>query len=87
MSTMWWMEPGWKSAVCGCGANIWNSGGDPDWGRCWPCMQRETERTAQRDREEREYYEAMEREHYAALYSDACEPWFDASSFDINDEA
>lgn len=37
---LWWLERGWTDAQCGCGANIWKSGGDPDWGRCFPCMER-----------------------------------------------
>lgn len=37
--TLWWLQPGWKQACCSkCGANIWNSGGDPDWGLCSTCM-------------------------------------------------
>lgn len=37
--SLWWLEPGWKSATCMCcGANIWGTGGDPDWGRCLGCM-------------------------------------------------
>ena len=36
--TFYWLEPGWKSATCPhCGVNIWNSGGDPDWGECYEC--------------------------------------------------
>jgi len=33
MSNLWWLLPDWKAAVCpSCGVNIWDSGGDPDWG-------------------------------------------------------
>lgn len=40
MSGLWWLEPGWKQTCCGmCGQNIWNSGGDPDWGLCYPCFE------------------------------------------------
>lgn len=40
MSELWWLQPGWADAKCGnCGAHIQQSGGDPDWGLCWPCMQ------------------------------------------------
>lgn len=49
--TLWWMRPGWADAACGqCGAHIQQSGGDPDWGLCWPCMQYQTS-VAQADRE------------------------------------
>ena len=35
---MWWLQPGWKAARCAdCGANIWDSGGDPDHGVCHDC--------------------------------------------------
>lgn len=37
--SLWWLQPGWKSTTCQCcGANIWNSGGDPDWGECYECF-------------------------------------------------
>lgn len=36
--SFWWMQPGWKSAMCSCGVNIWNSGGDPDHGVCYDCF-------------------------------------------------
>jgi hypothetical protein len=37
--SLYWLEPGWTSALCSrCGANIWNSGGDPDWGECFDCF-------------------------------------------------
>lgn len=40
--TLWWLQPGWSDALCGfCGAKI-APDGDPDWGVCWPCKQRET---------------------------------------------
>ena len=32
------MQPGWKNATCACGTNIWDDGGDPDWGACYECM-------------------------------------------------
>jgi len=35
--SLWWMQPGWTDARCGCGKTIWPEG-DPDWGMCWPCM-------------------------------------------------
>lgn len=37
--TLWWLEPGWTDAACMCcGQNIHASGGDPDWGMCYPCF-------------------------------------------------
>lgn len=77
--SLYWLEPGWKSAVCGCGANIWQSGGDPDWGYCWPCMQRRTDDSEA----ERRYYADMEREYYAAMICEECEPWFDNTAFAV----
>ena len=38
MSDLWWLSPGWKNARCSCGQNIWDSGGDPDWGMCYECF-------------------------------------------------
>lgn len=39
MSSLWWFEPDWKSACCAnCGRNIWDTGGDPDWGLCYECF-------------------------------------------------
>lgn len=75
--SLYWLEPGWKNAVCACGANIAATGGDPDWGRCWPCMQRHTESQQQ----ERDYYAEMERQYYADMMCEECEPWFDGSAF------
>ena len=41
MSDLWWLQPGWKSATCPhCGVNIWDTGGDPDWGECYECKVR-----------------------------------------------
>lgn len=34
---LWWLQPGWKDARCSCGSNIWQTGGDPDWGECFDC--------------------------------------------------
>jgi hypothetical protein len=35
---MWWLQPGWKEALCiDCGKKIWPEG-DPDWGRCVECF-------------------------------------------------
>lgn len=64
--SLWWMQPGWADARCAsCGEHIQASGGDPDWGYCWPCMQRN--QNAQQS--EREHYEAMEREHWEQEYA------------------
>lgn len=39
MSSFWWFDPGWKKTTCArCGKNIWDSGGDPDWGLCYDCF-------------------------------------------------
>lgn len=41
----------WLETTCyNCGQNIHASGGDPDWGLCWPCMEHQTN-LAQADRE------------------------------------
>ena len=37
MTDLWWLQPDWKNTRCACGVNIWNSGGDPDWGECYEC--------------------------------------------------
>jgi len=43
--TLWWLEPGWKDAICpSCGLNIWETGGDPDWGECYYCKTRHQKR-------------------------------------------
>lgn len=34
---LWWLQPGWTSAKCACGATIWPEG-DPDWGACYACF-------------------------------------------------
>lgn len=37
-----WSEPYWKKTLCiKCGRNIWDSGGDPDWGLCLECFDKE----------------------------------------------
>lgn len=35
--SLWWLQPGWTSAHCACGARIWPEG-DPDWGACYECF-------------------------------------------------
>lgn len=36
--SFYWLEPGWTSAICPyCGVNIWDDGGDPEWGACYQC--------------------------------------------------
>ncbi len=35
--TLWWLQPGWRDAICSCGARIWPEG-DPDWGACYDCF-------------------------------------------------
>ena len=38
--SLYWLSPSWKKARClRCGTNIWDSGGDPDWGYCYECYQ------------------------------------------------
>lgn len=45
MSELWWLQPGWKGGCCAeCGANIWDSGGDPDWGLCFEHFSQKVER-------------------------------------------
>jgi hypothetical protein len=51
MSSFWWMKPGWKSTVCSCGANIWESGGDPDHGVCYDCFSHPSASTHELDHE------------------------------------
>ena len=57
MSNLWWLEPGWTDACCmSCGANIYATGGDPDWGYCYGCFtahMREQEIQAQEQEIER----------------------------------
>lgn len=61
--SLWWLQPGWGDACCAtCGTNIQSTGGDPDWGYCWPCMNRRQDEKRQMREQEREYYEAMERD-------------------------
>lgn len=36
--TLWWLQADWKKAICFCGVNIWDSGGDPDSGLCLSCF-------------------------------------------------
>jgi len=51
MSNFYWLRPEWTETPCyNCGQNIHASGGDPDWGLCWPCMEHQTN-LAQADRE------------------------------------
>lgn len=60
MSSLWWLEPGWKQTTCAqCGGTIWPQG-DPDWGLCYGCkMDEHQHRMA-----EAEYYEQMEQNRY-----------------------
>ena len=54
MSNFYWLDPSWKQALCGdCGRNIWDDGGDPDWGYCYDCFTRRTEKRKQETRERR----------------------------------
>lgn len=59
--SFYWLEPGWKSARCACGANIWDTGGDPDWGACFNCFSRQTN--------QEKAYEAAMNEQYAEQYA------------------
>lgn len=35
---VYWLRPEWKDTCCPhCGRNIWQTGGDPDWGECYDC--------------------------------------------------
>lgn len=44
MSNFWWFDPSWGDATCAfCGANIKETGGDPDWGKCYDCFSQELE--------------------------------------------
>lgn len=56
--SFWWMKPGWKSAECSCGANIWDDGGDPDWGQCYSCLTKEIEAEKATNEEYNAYMEA-----------------------------
>lgn len=49
--SLYWLRPEWTEALCAhCGQNIYASGGDPDWGLCWPCMEHQNN-LAQAERE------------------------------------
>lgn len=65
MSHLWWLEPGWTKARCGCGATIWPEG-DPDWGVCYGCMCAQQEQQ-QSDREQ-EHYAALEHAYWQELW-------------------
>lgn len=55
MSGLWWLQPGWGDACCAqCGQNIKATGGDPDWGLCWPCKSAEVNARHSRPRLERQ---------------------------------
>ena len=77
--SLWWLEPGWGAACCAqCGANIKSTGGDPDWGFCWPCMQESVERRAQeqeseshRRAQEDAYYREEAEEYYREMADEA----------------
>lgn len=59
--TFYWMHPSWKKACCQtCGVNIWDAGGDPDWGHCYGCYNDQIEYEQQLDRDYNEY---MDREY------------------------
>jgi hypothetical protein len=58
---LWWLQEGWADATCAvCGVNIKSTGGDPDWGLCWPHMQQQVEQN--------EHDRQMVREAEAAYY-------------------
>lgn len=64
--SLYWFQPDWAQTACGnCGSTIYPEG-DPDWGLCWPCMQRQTEQQEhERSMEERYRLETEEMErHY-----------------------
>ncbi|TDH35705.1 hypothetical protein E2A64_10220 [Pseudohoeflea suaedae] len=68
MSNLWWLQPGWTDARCPCGANIYASGGDPDWGYCQECftaeMEREEYEKQQYEEEQRHLEELAMEEHF-----------------------
>lgn len=35
--SLWWLQSGWTTARCACGAVIWPDG-DPDRGACYDCL-------------------------------------------------
>ena len=58
--SFWWLEPGWKQACCNqCGVNIWDSGGDPDHGLCFSCMNTTIRRQQHDDELRRDYEQEM----------------------------
>ena len=68
MSDFYWLRPEWRQQLCAqCGTNIWNSGGDPDWGFCYECFSEKNriaeEAENQRKMHEQEYYEHLHEEH------------------------
>lgn len=65
--SLWWLQPGWADATCGCCGSRIAPEGDPDWGLCWPCMQQETERQhreQQMDAERRAWENEQMEQHY-----------------------
>ena len=44
--SFWWLQPGWTSAQCACGAAIYPEG-DPDWGACYSCFSAQFEEREQ----------------------------------------
>lgn len=55
MSDLYWLQPGWTSALCcSCGCNIWNAGGDPDHGLCPSCWDQSYQQEHQQPEPEHE---------------------------------
>lgn len=58
MSNLWWLDSDWKQARCSrCGMNIWDSGGDPDWGLCYDCFSYEMQMQQEYEHEPEPYPE------------------------------
>lgn len=66
--SLWWLQAGWGDACCAsCGQNIQRSGGDPDWGICWPCMKSKQDDANRYAEMEREYYEGQRAEYERSI--------------------
>ncbi len=65
--SFWWLQPGWKDATCSCGANIWQNGGDPDWGECFDCKVESSQQDYDYDAD---YLAQWEHDHYCDMCHD-----------------
>jgi len=70
VSELWWMNKSWGKACCAsCGVNIQSTGGDPDWGYCYNCFNRQIDQREAERQAEHQHYEEMERQHWEREYA------------------